>query len=183
MYYMPTYVDDDRLFFFFQAEDGIRDVAVTGVQTCALPISRGAAARVRGARRATRQGHGLRDARRARGTVAGYRHRAHAAGPAQVPRHARRVPAERRSGMQSIHGSRMSLWAFYARNSQEVLGLVGQHLYLVAISTGAAIVIGVPLGILLTRRPAWRGPLLGVANAILTVPSLALFGLLVPLTL
>src|SRR2546422_6282681 len=28
-------------FFFFQAEDGIRDVAVTGVQTCALPISRG----------------------------------------------------------------------------------------------------------------------------------------------
>src|SRR2546429_4100258 len=29
-------------FFFFQAEDGIRDVAVTGVQTCALPISNGA---------------------------------------------------------------------------------------------------------------------------------------------
>src|SRR2546429_5028664 len=29
------------LFFFFQAEDGIRDVAVTGVQTCALPISAG----------------------------------------------------------------------------------------------------------------------------------------------
>src|SRR2546429_6892142 len=29
------------LFFFFQAEDGIRDVAVTGVQTCALPISSG----------------------------------------------------------------------------------------------------------------------------------------------
>src|SRR2546429_7351026 len=27
-----------RIFFFFQAEDGIRDVAVTGVQTCALPI-------------------------------------------------------------------------------------------------------------------------------------------------
>src|SRR5205809_1016041 len=50
--------------------------------------------------------------------------------------------------MQSLHGSRMSLWDFYARNSQEVLGLVGQHLYLVAISTGAAIVIGVPLGVL-----------------------------------
>src|SRR2546422_6598807 len=30
---------EDFLFFFFQAEDGIRDVAVTGVQTCALPIS------------------------------------------------------------------------------------------------------------------------------------------------
>src|SRR5256884_4131552 len=34
-----AYCRDDKLFFFFQAEDGIRDVAVTGVQTCALPIS------------------------------------------------------------------------------------------------------------------------------------------------
>src|SRR5256884_8974773 len=34
-----------RIFFFFQAEDGIRDVAVTGVQTCALPISTGAVVR------------------------------------------------------------------------------------------------------------------------------------------
>src|SRR6266705_2111776 len=75
----------------------------------------------------------------------------------------------------------MTLWAFYVRNSQEVLGLVGQHLYLVAISTGAAIVIGVPLGILLTRRPAWRGPVLGVANVFQTVPSLALCGFLIPL--
>src|SRR5690606_40772507 len=32
-------LDDDRFFFFFQAEDGIRDFHVTGVQTCALPIS------------------------------------------------------------------------------------------------------------------------------------------------
>jgi osmoprotectant transport system permease protein len=77
----------------------------------------------------------------------------------------------------------MSLWDFYARNSQEVLGLVGQHLYLVAISTGVAIAIGLPLGILLTRRPAWRGPVLGVANVFQTVPSLALFGFLIPLPL
>src|SRR2546422_9143734 len=75
----------------------------------------------------------------------------------------------------------MRLWEFYARNSQEVLGLVGQHLYLVAISTGAAIVIGVPLGVLLTRQPAWRGPLLGMANVFQTGPSLPLFGLLIPL--
>src|SRR5687768_824168 len=33
-----TQDEADRLVFFFQAEDGIRDVAVTGVQTCALPI-------------------------------------------------------------------------------------------------------------------------------------------------
>src|SRR5260370_26089129 len=83
--------------------------------------------------------------------------------------------------MPGVHGSGMSLLSFYARNSQEVLGVVGQHVYLVAISTGAGIVIGVPLGVLLTRRPGWRGPVLGVANVFQTVPSLALFGFLIPL--
>ncbi len=62
-----------------------------------------------------------------------------------------------------------------------MLGLVGQHVSLVAISTAIAIVIGVPLGVLLTRRPAWRGPVLGVANVFQTIPSLALFGFLIPL--
>ncbi len=75
----------------------------------------------------------------------------------------------------------MSVLSFYARNSQEVLGLLWQHVYLVAIATGAAILIGVPLGIALTRRPAWRGPVLGLANVFQTVPSLALFGFLIPL--
>ena len=73
------------------------------------------------------------------------------------------------------------LWGFYARNSHEVVALVGQHVYLVAVSTVAAVVIGVPLGILLSRRPAWRGPVLGLANIFQTVPSLALFGFLIPL--
>ncbi len=74
-----------------------------------------------------------------------------------------------------------ALWGFYARNSQEVVALVGQHVYLVAVSTAAAVVIGVPLGIVLSRRPAWRGPVLGLANVFQTVPSLALFGFLIPL--
>ena len=75
----------------------------------------------------------------------------------------------------------MSLLAFYARNSAEVVGLVGQHVSLVAISTAIALVIGVPLGVLLTRRPALRTPVLGLANVFQTVPSLALFGFLIPL--
>ena len=75
----------------------------------------------------------------------------------------------------------MSLWDFYARNSGEELGLVGQHLSLVASSTAIAIVVGVPGGIVLTRRPAWRGPVLGLANVFQTIPSLALFGFLIPL--
>jgi osmoprotectant transport system permease protein len=77
----------------------------------------------------------------------------------------------------------MDLVRFYARNSQEVVGLLGQHTYLVAISTVVAILVGVPLGIVLTRRPAWRGPVLGLANVFQTIPSLALFGFLIPLPL
>jgi len=75
----------------------------------------------------------------------------------------------------------MNLVQFYAQHSREVLELIGQHLYLVAISTGVAIAVGLPLGILLTRRPRWRGPVLGLANVFQTIPSLALFGFLIPL--
>jgi osmoprotectant transport system permease protein len=83
--------------------------------------------------------------------------------------------------VQEVHGGGLSLVSFYANNSREALGLIWQHLYLVALSTGAATVVGVPLGILLTRRPAWRGSVLGLANIFQTVPSLALFGILIPI--
>ena len=75
----------------------------------------------------------------------------------------------------------MSFFEFLLRNRQEVLELVGEHLFLVAISTGMAVLIGVPLGILLTRKPALSKPVLGFANIMQTVPSLALFGFLIPL--
>ena len=58
--------------------------------------------------------------------------------------------------------------------------LVGQHVGLVAISTAIASALGLPLGILVARRPEWRRPVLGVANVFQTIPSLALFGLLIP---
>lgn len=77
----------------------------------------------------------------------------------------------------------MNLVRFYLDNAREVVGLVGQHLLLVLVSTAVAVAIGVPLGILLTRRPAWRGPVLGLANVFQTIPSLALFGFLIPLPL
>jgi osmoprotectant transport system permease protein len=75
----------------------------------------------------------------------------------------------------------MSLLHFYAQNSREAIGLLWQHVVLVAVSTSVAVAIGLPLGVLLTRRPAWRGPVLGVANVFQTIPSLALFGFLIPL--
>jgi osmoprotectant transport system permease protein len=75
----------------------------------------------------------------------------------------------------------VNLVRFYLDNTREVVGLVGQHLLLVLVSTTIAVAIGVPVGILLTRRPAWRGPVLGLANVFQTIPSLALFGFLIPL--
>jgi len=75
----------------------------------------------------------------------------------------------------------VSLLRFYAANSGEALQLLLQHLLLVLASTSLAVAIGVPLGIVLTRRPRLRGPVLGVANVFQTIPSLALFGFLIPL--
>src|SRR5437870_5152492 len=77
----------------------------------------------------------------------------------------------------------MNLVQFYAQHSGEVLGLFGEHIYLVAISTSVAIAVGLPVAIALTRRPRWRGPVLGLANVVQTIPSLALFGFLIPLPL
>ena len=69
---------------------------------------------------------------------------------------------------------------FYAAHAGELWLLVRQHLSLVVISTGVAIAIGLPLGILVSRRPTWQRPVLGLANIFQTIPSLALFGLLIP---
>ena len=85
-----------------------------------------------------------------------------------------------RSGPQ-IHGSRLTLFEFYARHAGEVWLLVGQHVGLVAISTAIALGLGLPLGVLVARRPAWRQPVLGLANVFQTIPSLAVFGLLIPI--
>jgi osmoprotectant transport system permease protein len=75
----------------------------------------------------------------------------------------------------------MNVWEFAARNWRDVLTLTGEHLLLVAVSTAAAVAVGIPAGLLLTRRPRLKRPVLGVANVLQTVPSLALFGLLIPL--
>ena len=75
----------------------------------------------------------------------------------------------------------MRLVAFFARNAHEALGLVAEHLVLVVLSTGAAALVGIPLGVVLTRRPAWRPPVLGLAGVFQTIPSLALFGILIPI--
>jgi osmoprotectant transport system permease protein len=70
---------------------------------------------------------------------------------------------------------------FLLNHQREVRTLTGEHVWLVADSMILAIAIGMPLGVLLTRRPRWKTLVLGSSNVIQTIPSLALFGLLLPL--
>src|SRR5437867_2133651 len=75
----------------------------------------------------------------------------------------------------------MNPLAYILSHPGEILELTGEHLLLVVASTGIAAVVGVPVGIFLTRRPAWSRWVLGAANVVQTIPSLALFGFLIPL--
>jgi osmoprotectant transport system permease protein len=75
----------------------------------------------------------------------------------------------------------VSFWQFLQLNWSELLLLVRQHVVLVFIAILIAVVIGVPTGVLLTRHRSLRGPVLGIANVMQTIPSLALFGFLIPL--
>jgi osmoprotectant transport system permease protein len=74
----------------------------------------------------------------------------------------------------------VNVFDFIIRNRAEVLELTLQHLGLVAAAMIIAVTIGVPLGIAVTRRRSLRRWVLGAANVIQTVPSLALFGFLIP---
>lgn len=75
----------------------------------------------------------------------------------------------------------MSLLEFLAGRWAEILSLTLEHVVLVVVSTVAGVLIAVPLGLAITRIPALGRPVLGFAGVVQTVPSLALFGLLIPL--
>ncbi|WP_175884760.1 ABC transporter permease [Burkholderia sp. BCC0044] len=74
----------------------------------------------------------------------------------------------------------MNVFDYLASSWPELLQLTLQHMWLVAIAVGCAIVAGVPLGILINRHDWLAGPLLGLATLVLTLPSIALFGLMIP---
>jgi osmoprotectant transport system permease protein len=74
----------------------------------------------------------------------------------------------------------MTLAEFFLRHRLEILQSTGEHIWLVALTMFFSIGIGVPLGILVTRRPWLSKPILGGANVAETIPSLALFGFLLP---
>jgi len=72
------------------------------------------------------------------------------------------------------------MWEFLKHHRLEITTLTVEHIWLVLASMGIAVLIGVPVGILLTRKPKLREPVIGGANIIETIPSLALFGFLLP---
>lgn len=77
----------------------------------------------------------------------------------------------------------MSFWSFILENRAEILSATLQHIYLVSVAMLIAILIGVPLGMLVIRRKTLRTVALGIASVLQTVPSLAIFGFLIPLPL
>jgi osmoprotectant transport system permease protein len=74
----------------------------------------------------------------------------------------------------------MNLLQYFWQNHDQIVELTAEHLWLVGISTVLAVLIGIPLGIVSAHWPVWNRPVLGTANIIQTIPSLALFGFLLP---
>jgi osmoprotectant transport system permease protein len=70
---------------------------------------------------------------------------------------------------------------FLFERRHELAVMTGQHIYLVFVSTALAVLMGVPLGLVLTRRQKLAKPVIGFASVMQTVPSLALFGFLIPI--
>ncbi|HEY7290222.1 MAG TPA: glycine betaine ABC transporter substrate-binding protein [Vicinamibacterales bacterium] len=75
------------------------------------------------------------------------------------------------------------LLAFWSSHRAELASLFGQHVLLVAVSTLIAVAIAVPIGVFAARRPRLAAPLTGFANIVQTIPSLAMFGFLLPVPL
>src|SRR5215471_5496269 len=77
----------------------------------------------------------------------------------------------------------LSLPRFWSSHRGELATLLAQHVMLVGLSTIAAVAVAVPLGIFAARRPRLAAPLTGIANVVQTIPSLAMFGFLLPVPL
>jgi osmoprotectant transport system permease protein len=75
------------------------------------------------------------------------------------------------------------LFAFFSERRGEIASLTLQHVFLVAAATAIAAAVGIPVGVALARRPRLARPVLTAANVVQTIPSLALFGFLIPVPL
>ncbi len=74
----------------------------------------------------------------------------------------------------------LSVLREYAVRRDEVAAALATHLWLVGLTLAFALPAGLALGLLAQRRRRWHGPVFGVLNVVQTIPSIALFGLLLP---
>src|SRR5471030_1667328 len=74
-----------------------------------------------------------------------------------------------------------TLFDFMQQQSDRLATQTLQHVGLTFISLFIAVLIGLPLGILITRRKRLSGPVLGVAGVLQTIPSIALLGFMIPI--
>ena len=72
------------------------------------------------------------------------------------------------------------LFSFWVTHRAELATLVAQHVVLVAASTAIAVLVGVPLGVFASKRPRLAAPAMAIAGIVQTIPSLAMFGFLLP---
>ncbi|NLP34743.1 MAG: ABC transporter permease subunit [Clostridiales bacterium] len=75
----------------------------------------------------------------------------------------------------------MNFIKYIIENRNQIIGLTLEHIELTAIAVGIAVLIGVPLGILISYVKKLNKPILGIANVVQAIPSMALLGIMIPL--
>ena len=74
----------------------------------------------------------------------------------------------------------MNFIQYILNNQEQVLNLLMEHIWLTVISVGMAVLIGVPIGILISYIKSLNKPVLGLANIMQAIPSMALLGFMIP---
>src|ERR1700712_2993498 len=80
-----------------------------------------------------------------------------------------------------MNEQQQTLWDFMRQQSDKLLEQTIQHIGLTFISLFIAVLIGLPLGIFITRKKQFSGAILGIAGVLQTIPSIALLGFMIPL--
>lgn len=75
----------------------------------------------------------------------------------------------------------MEFFSFIASNGSEILTMTWEHIQLVGLAVSVAILIGVPFGIYITQHETLSNLVLSVAGIMMTIPSIALFGIMIPI--
>lgn len=75
----------------------------------------------------------------------------------------------------------MDLIGFLQNNAQRALFLTWEHIWIVGLSVGISVLTAVPIGIFITKNEVLAKKCINVANVLMTVPSIALFGLMLPI--